>query len=101
MNGVSNKSHVLETGHMNIVILCDDYYTAMQAYDIWISFLNDNEPGFIQDYSKAKMCVETEGDLRYIFCDYRMADIFDTAADVFMHLEEFFAVEDVHVYLGF
>ena len=78
-----------------ILVLCDDYPMAKNAYNAWVTFLKDTEPGFIQNYSEANLSVETGRLLRYIFCDYRMESLLEKAANTTMCMLEFFDLEDV------
>lgn len=61
-----------------IVILCNSFEEAMDAYDMFLSFLEEFEPFSIRKTYRVCYCVETDDDLRYIFTDYRMEKIFDS-----------------------
>lgn len=55
-----------------ILVLCDSFGDAQDAYDMFVSFLENNEPWSIKNTWDAAYCVETDDDLRYIFVYYRM-----------------------------
>ena len=48
------------------------------------------EPWNIKTVEKASLCIEMADDLRYIFIDYRMKDIFSKLTLDFMEEDEFF-----------
>lgn len=77
-----------------IVILCPSFEDAIHAYDIFVSFLEDINPWAIKKTYNASYCVETDDDLRYIFTDYRLRNVFHTPDKIDM--EQFF--EDISEY---
>lgn len=74
-----------------IVILCNSFEEAQDGYDMFVSFLEENEPWYIRTTYDASYCVETDDDLRYIFVDYRFEALFKTFdnPDV-IEMDEFF-----------
>lgn len=78
-----------------IVILCPSFYDAMDAYDIFVSFLEHAEPFSIRRTYDSCYCVETDDDLRYIFTDYRLRNVFRTPDTIdvdefFEHINDFY-----------
>lgn len=59
-----------------IVVLCDSFKDAQDAYDIYVSVLEECEPYSIKQTYNAAYCVETDDDLRYIFIDRRLKMLF-------------------------
>lgn len=59
-----------------IVVLCDSFEQAQDAYDTFVSFLEYVDPWSIRKTYNCSYCVETDDDLRYIFIDYRMRKLF-------------------------
>ena len=72
-----------------IVILCDSFDDAKEVFEIFLEYLN-RECYVIKQNFKACYCVETDDDLRYIFIDYRMRNIFKDMTPDFLDVEEFF-----------
>lgn len=80
---------LMTTGnYITIIVLCDDYENAIKAYHSWLNYLECTDPEYIQDYNEATLSVETDEVLRYIFCDYRMEDIFALIADSIISMNE-------------
>lgn len=50
-----------------IVILCDDFAQVGYAFDMFVIFLEENEPWSIKRCFEDAYQVETDDDLRYIF----------------------------------
>lgn len=81
-----------------ILILCNSFEDVQDGYDAFVQFLEDNEPWSIRKTYNSSYCVETDDDLRYIFIDYRMKNLFFNfdKPDV-IELEEFFeGIEDYY-----
>lgn len=78
---------------ITIVISCDSYDTAVNAHQFWLKYLNENEAGTVKAENKANLSIETSGIFRYIFCDYRLEDLFDSFADSVLSLDEFLLFE--------
>lgn len=51
-----------------IVVLCSSFEEAQFAYDVFIEFLEENYPWNIKRRFDAAYCVETDDDLKYVFC---------------------------------
>lgn len=84
-----------------IVILCNSFEDAQDAYEDFIAFLELYEPLAIKKRFDPAYCVETDDDLRYIFVDYRFEKLFlnfDTPD--YVDAEEFFEGIDEY-YFGF
>lgn len=62
-----------------IVILCNSFYEAIDSFDIFMEFLNENTPWSIKRVFESSYCVETDDDLKYVFVDYRFESLFDKA----------------------
>ena len=73
-----------------IVILCKTYKDAHDAFDIFMSFLEDTNPWSIETVWEPCLCVETEDNLRYLFTDYRMKKEFENLKPDILDVDEFF-----------
>lgn len=60
-----------------IVVLCDGFQEALDAFDCFIQFLEEEEPWSIRKINEFALRVETEYDLTYIFTDYHYAGAFE------------------------
>lgn len=72
-----------------IVVLCNSFEEVKDAFDIFLDFL-EWDCCEIQKIYHACYCVETDDDLRYIFIDHRMKNLFKNMAPDFLDVEEFF-----------
>ena len=72
-----------------IVVLCDTFDDAIDAFDIFVSYLEEHDPWCIRKVYEPSSCVETDDDLRYIFVDFRMAKYFKFTDDIY-GVDEFF-----------
>lgn len=81
-----------------IVILCDSFKAAKDAFDIFISVLENNEPWNIKDVFTSCLCVELMDDLRYIFVDWRLSSVFHEMTPDILGDDEFF--EDLEEHYG-
>lgn len=61
-----------------IVILCNSFEEAQEAFAQFMDFLETYEPLAISKVFEYSYCVETDDDLRYIFVDYRFKPLFDS-----------------------
>lgn len=59
------------------------------AYDCFVAFLKANEPWIITKTYDLSYCVETDEDLRYIFVDYRMRNLFKDMNPDYIEVDEF------------
>lgn len=73
-----------------IVILCDNYQDASDAFDIFCSFCERYEPFMLVDTDQYSLRCTSDDDLIYIFIDYRFKDVIvDEYVDV-IEVDEFF-----------
>lgn len=72
-----------------IVVLCDHFQDAKDAFDIFCSFLEQYEPFMIEEFDPYSLRVVTDEDLVYIFVDYKMSGVFDKKEDL-IEVEQFF-----------
>ena len=80
-----------------IVILCESFKDAKEAFDIWLRILSWENPRSIRTIYKNSCCVETDDDLRYIFVDQRMRSVFDKMRPDILTAEKFFdGVMDIY-----
>lgn len=87
-----------------IVVLCDSYYQAGEAYRAFLFYLyqDSNRKEEVSKTYPHCYCVETDVDFRYIFIDRRMKNSFSEKDCDFIDVEEFFeAVEDYYDEYGF
>lgn len=77
-----------------VVILCDSFYDAVDAYDLFVEFLELYDPWLLVDANNACNSVLTTEDIYYIFVDYRVQQIpkwsFDPAKHDFVDEGTFF-----------
>lgn len=59
-----------------IVILCNSWQDAKDAYDCFIDFLERCVSYCIRKTYNSSCCIETDDDLRYIFVDHRFKNLF-------------------------
>lgn len=73
-----------------IVILCKTWQEALDTFDVFMQFLEENSLWSIQRVWEHCNCVETDEDLKYLFTHYRMAPKFNQAdlVDVDQFLED-------------
>lgn len=80
-----------------IVVLCNSFWDVKDAYDCFVTFLEENEPWSIVETYDAAYCVETDDDLRFIFVDYRMQNLFKDMTPDYIDMVEFFeGLEDYY-----
>ena len=73
-----------------ILILCNSYEDAEDAFNIFMDFLEDTNPWSILKVWEPCLCVETEDNLRYFFTDYRMKNELLPLNPDIQNVEEFF-----------
>lgn len=56
-----------------IVVLCDDFQQANDAFDVFVQWLQDEHPWNIKNVNIHALRVETDDDLIYTFIDCRYA----------------------------
>ena len=81
-----------------IIILCDDFGEAQNAFNIFHEFLEKYEPTSIIRVDPYSLRVLTDDDLIYTFIDYRMVGIFKGITEDVMEEDEFF--EDLFLNYG-
>ena len=84
-----------------IIILCESFLDARDAFDIFVSFLERVAVFNIVEVDTYQLAIYTDDDLRYIFMDYRTYDIFESElkTDDVTTIEHFF--EGLCEYYGF
>lgn len=60
-----------------VVVLCDSFQDAEDAYDCYVSFLENYNPWMIAETRDACNCIMTTENIYYIFVDYRAQSYFD------------------------
>lgn len=81
-----------------IVILCQSFEDAKEAFGLFMQYLLEYEPWSILNFWNACYCVETDENLRYIFVDYRMEHAFDNCRPDIVWEGDFFAEFDREIY---
>ena len=80
-----------------VVVLCDSYRAASDAFSVFMRILSYYDPWTIRVVNEAALYVETDEDLRYIFCDYRMSKLFeDSTLDILEESEFFEGLEECY-----
>lgn len=82
-----------------IVILCSSFYRAVEAYQEFLDFIEWFDPYLIKKNYPHSYCIETVEDLRYIFVDYRMEDLFIKMKADIVDEDEFF--QDMDILYGY
>lgn len=73
-----------------IVVLCDSFQDAQDAFDVFVQFLEEVEPFSILEVYENCLCVDTDDDLRYVFVDYHLANEFSKMTPDILDADEFF-----------
>ena len=79
-----------------IIILCDNWVDASDAFDLFCAFLERYEPFMVTESDRYSLRVISDDDLIYIFVDYRFKEVFKEdydSADI-IEVNEFF--EDMY-----
>ncbi len=80
-----------------IVVLCESFQDAQDAFDIFVQFLEEVEPFSILEVYENCLCVDTDDDLRYVFVDYHLEHEFDKLTLDILDADEFFeGLEDYY-----
>ena len=82
-------------GLVTIAISCENFEKAKQAYKSWLNYLLDTDPGCVEDYCEASLCIYMDRIFRYIFFDSYMEELFGTFSDQILYQDEFFFLEGV------
>lgn len=81
-----------------IVVLCDSFEQAVDAYECFVGYLEANMPWCILNIWNASQCVETDENLRYIFVDRRFGGLFWKTRPDIIGVQEFFKnMEELYV----
>lgn len=73
-----------------IIILCETFWDAKDAFDLFMEYLNYYAPLEIQRVFEDAFSVETDNDLRYIFIDKRYLKFYEHVKPDVLTVEEFF-----------
>lgn len=74
-----------------IVVLCDTYQDASDAFDCFVDYMEYLEPWEIRKAFGYCNCIELEEDLRYLFVYHKCVDLFlDKPGYEIISCEEFF-----------
>lgn len=76
-----------------IAILCPSFYDAIRDFWYFLSMLQQECVWCVKKVYESEYCVETDDDLRYIFVDYRMEDVFKKMNADIIDSETFFEFE--------
>ena len=79
-----------------IVIFCESFTEAQEAYDLFINMLEENNPLCVLAADPYMLTVDTDDDLRYVFIDYRLLDLFERLTPDILDVDRFF--EDWEAY---
>lgn len=73
-----------------IVVLCDKWQDACDAFDIFCAFCERYEPFMIKESDEFSLRAISDDDLVYIFTPYWMRPIFEGQTPDIMEADEFF-----------
>lgn len=78
-----------------VIILCDDFQDAQEAFKSWWRFLHDTP--FIENVivDRHSLRMEMDQDLIYIFIDYRFEKVFNQGEVETISVEDFLGVHGV------
>ena len=79
---------------MIIAICCDGFSQATEAYQQWISFLEEKEPEWLEECDEHTLSVNSGKIFRYVFFDEKLSSLFQFA-DSILYLDDFFQIEGV------
>ena len=77
-----------------IIILCNDWADANDAFDMFCAFLERYEPFMIKESDQFSLRVVTDDDLVYVFIDYRFRDALQRKEADIIEADKFF--EDLY-----
>lgn len=60
-----------------ILILCASLLEAQDSFDLFIDYLERNEPWSIKEVWTHELCIETDENLRYIFINRKMRPYYE------------------------
>lgn len=78
-----------------VVVLCDDYRDAEEAFRAWIAFLQTPPVDEIANIDKYSLRVKTSDGQTYVFVDYRFKNVFNKKPVIFETVQEFFDIYDI------
>lgn len=78
-----------------VVVLCDDYRDAEEAFRAWVTFLQTPPVDEISNIDKYSLRVETSDGQAYVFIDYRFKNVFERKSVIFETIGEFLNLYDV------
>lgn len=84
-----------------VIVLCDDYRDAEQAFRAWVTFLQTPPSDEISKVDRYSLRVETSDGQAYAFIDYRFKNVFSKKKVTFETISDFFdltGVEDPDSY---
>ena len=73
-----------------IVIFCNSFTEAQDAYDLFIDFLEENNPLCILETDPYMLTIHTDDDLLYVFIDYKLLDLFERLTPDILDVDTFF-----------
>lgn len=76
--------------HDLVVLLCDTYEEAEEAFDIFLNWAEDHEGWLIEHIYASSYGIAMMDGYSYIFIDARMVDMFVGKADTIEYVGEFF-----------
>lgn len=77
-----------------IIVVCNSYQDACDAFDIFSSFCERYEPFMLVETDKYSLRCVADDDLIYIFIDYRFKDALNVSKADVIEVDEFF--EDLY-----
>lgn len=80
-----------------VVVLCEDYNEARNAYLAWLSFLHSSLSDLVATADRYSLRIETSDGLCYIFIDHRFEDIFLETVAQRVSIMDFFGLEDIDI----
>lgn len=78
-----------------VVVLCDDYRDAEEAFRAWIAFLQTPPVDEIANVDKYSLRVGTSDGQTYVFIDYRFKNVFSKKPVIFEPVRELFDIYDI------
>lgn len=73
-----------------IFILCPSYLDALDAFDVFVDYMEHNEPWELKTVHSYANMVITDDDLRYVFIYKGYAPIFDDGKADLIDMDQFF-----------
>lgn len=73
-----------------IVIFCSTFDEAQSAFYLFCNMLEQECPWSIVNVDPYMLAIETDDDLRYVFIDYRLLDLFERLTPDILDVDTFF-----------